>query len=153
MASLMPVGHSTDKNEEYFFLMIEDMGDANLAVDSGQRRVMLPDGEVNSTNSRETLDRLALLSPADHEELVRLTSSNPFSACKAFNISNATSDEIAFMVWLPKIGLDGMVVAANDLGWRCERALEAIAAHFQGRESCSAEPIGPELVEPKRGQA
>lgn len=103
--------------------MAEPVCEVNLAADSGQPTVIAPDGEANSISSRETLDKLALLSPADHEELVRLTSSNPFSACKALSISNATSDEIAFMVWLPKIGLHGMIPAARDLGWECERVL------------------------------
>jgi hypothetical protein len=105
--------------------------DIHLAVDSGHRTLIFPDDDENSINSRDTLERLALLSPADHEELARLTSRNPFSACKVFNVSNATSDEIAFMVWLPKLGLLETILAARDFGWEYERAVNAIISHFE----------------------
>jgi hypothetical protein len=126
--------------------------DIHLAVDSGHRTLIFPDDDENPINSRDTLERLALVSPADHEELARLTSISPFLACKVFNISNATSDEITFMAWLPKLGLPETILTARDFGWKYERALENLLSQLLKRERLPLRQVVQSHIEQLRLQ-
>ena len=110
----------------------EPASDATLASSNRHEVANFPDlGSENTTRSLEILEMMASDSTVN-DEIVRLTSSNAFDACKEFNISSATVDEISLMIFIPKCGVIGAVYLARAFGWSCERAERTIVAYFRG---------------------
>ena len=107
----------------------------SLAVNGGHLTPTSHAGPAVSGGEKTILSSAALeimaRDPNVQSELTRLTSTNVFDVCQAFNLSNATLDEISFVMVIPKFGIEEAIRIASSFGWDYRRVADCIVAHFR----------------------